>query len=690
MKTFKFKWLLLSIILSIACINNTWATDYYLRYQKDMPAGNYDGNTSQKLTQFGSTNRYYCELSLSSSSSYGFYIRVDNDENKCWKTDATASTNQEIGLSEYGGKWGNSNHRVTYTTGSAGTYIFTYDISNHKISVSPKSSQTVKVAWQYADNIDGNYNLSTYTTLSQEGSTAKYSADVDITHAAKHYLFVQTDDNRYWKSTNAISAGSYAYVYDYGTSNYGNSSDKLNFTPSATGKYRFTWDHDAKMVTYQRLYNISYQKGDNGTGSTQTDYKVHGTNITLRSSGDFTRTGYNHTAWNTSSTGSGGTSYAFGASYTTNADLTLYPTWTAKTTTVTLSANAPAGSTVTGGGTQVTATYDSALPSFSALTCTGGYALKGYYTTTSGGTKVINADGTFAANSGIWNRTDGATLTLHAQWSLDRTLTYDANGGTGTMTDTNSPYANGATVTVKSNSFTRTGYTFTGWNTAANGSGTPYSAGNTFSISANTTLFAQWSENMTTVNFVASPTGAGTFTVDDTPSQTSTTVGVTTTHDITAVPYPGYRVMGTNYWTAQNANISLSDRSTNPTTVTGCGTAATASNLTATFTQTYAYLQGRMTVYNAARSSKTHIASSEGGWDVSSTRIKMDYDETNHRFYRHTYMTPKELSTEQSSNEQYFFFKTSTSSSSLTNEKIHRPSEGRTLTAAGTGNKKNH
>ena len=72
------------------------------------------------------------------------------------------------------------------------------------------------------------------------------------------------------------------------------------------------------------------------------------------------------------------------------------------------------------------------------------------------------------------------------------TVTYDANGGTGTMTDTNSPYFGGSTVTVQSNSFTRKGYTFNGWNTKANGSGTPYAAGATFDISENTTLYAQW------------------------------------------------------------------------------------------------------------------------------------------------------------------------------------------------------
>ncbi len=72
------------------------------------------------------------------------------------------------------------------------------------------------------------------------------------------------------------------------------------------------------------------------------------------------------------------------------------------------------------------------------------------------------------------------------------TVTYNANGGTGTLTDGSSPYNNNTSVTVLANTFTRTGYTFNGWNTASDGSGTNYVATNTFNITANTTLYAKW------------------------------------------------------------------------------------------------------------------------------------------------------------------------------------------------------
>ena len=86
------------------------------------------------------------------------------------------------------------------------------------------------------------------------------------------------------------------------------------------------------------------------------------------------------------------------------------------------------------------------------------------------------------------------------------TLTYNANGGTGTMTDPSSPYTDGSTVTVMSNGFTApSGKIFDGWNTAANGSGVSYAPGATFTIMDNTTLYAQWT-NLT----VCTPTWTST------------------------------------------------------------------------------------------------------------------------------------------------------------------------------------
>lgn len=82
------------------------------------------------------------------------------------------------------------------------------------------------------------------------------------------------------------------------------------------------------------------------------------------------------------------------------------------------------------------------------------------------------------------------------------TLTYDANSGSGTMTDAKSPYAAGSAVTVPVCTFTApVNKTFSGWNTAANGSGTAYAPGATFVLTGNTVLYAQYTSASFTLTF---------------------------------------------------------------------------------------------------------------------------------------------------------------------------------------------
>lgn len=71
------------------------------------------------------------------------------------------------------------------------------------------------------------------------------------------------------------------------------------------------------------------------------------------------------------------------------------------------------------------------------------------------------------------------------------TITFNANGGSGTVPSAISTYV-GVANTIPSNSLTRTGYAFNGWNTASDGSGTAYATGSTITPSGNVTLYAQW------------------------------------------------------------------------------------------------------------------------------------------------------------------------------------------------------
>jgi uncharacterized repeat protein (TIGR02543 family) len=87
-------------------------------------------------------------------------------------------------------------------------------------------------------------------------------------------------------------------------------------------------------------------------------------------------------------------------------------------------------------------------------------------------------------------------ITVVAAAAATYTVTYNANGATsGTPPTDSQRYTKGALVTVRGNTgnLARTGYTFSGWNSAANGGGTQYGPGTGFSMgTANVSLYAQW------------------------------------------------------------------------------------------------------------------------------------------------------------------------------------------------------
>ena len=93
------------------------------------------------------------------------------------------------------------------------------------------------------------------------------------------------------------------------------------------------------------------------------------------------------------------------------------------------------------------------------------------------------------------------TVTAAAEYKVS----YDANGGSGTMTVSQAKLSEA--VTLKANKYDREGYVFVGWNTEADGSGTPYADGATVSFSANAVLYAQWTKLFAVSAF---PTEGGT------------------------------------------------------------------------------------------------------------------------------------------------------------------------------------
>lgn len=158
--------------------------------------------------------------------------------------------------------------------------------------------------------------------------------------------------------------------------------------------------------------------------------------------------------------------------------------YTAQTFTVTFNGN--------GGGTpsptSKTVTYNSTYGTLATCSRTG-FSLKGWYTATSGGTKIETSTTVSIT----------ANQTLYAQWTPNTyTVSYNINytGGTNPSSKT---VVYGQTYGTLA-SPTRTGYTFNGWYTAASG-GTQVTASTTYSTAGNSTLYAHWTANSYTLTF---------------------------------------------------------------------------------------------------------------------------------------------------------------------------------------------
>ena len=101
---------------------------------------------------------------------------------------------------------------------------------------------------------------------------------------------------------------------------------------------------------------------------------------------------------------------------------------------------------------------------------------------------------------------DSGESTIHVDVQLvkntEYTVRYEPNGGAGNAYDDPNLYQTNDKVTVKNNMFTRAGYTFAGWNTEADGTGTSYQPDAEITIgTANVTLYAKWEEQKHTVTF---------------------------------------------------------------------------------------------------------------------------------------------------------------------------------------------
>ena len=314
------------------------------------------------------------------------------------------------------------------------------------------------------------------------------------------------------------------YLFEGWTTNSDGTDDGHGWTPGWSGTWNYTSGNygiaNSKLVLYARwktikTYTISYN-ANGGSGTMSSDTVSTGGTVTIKNN-TFTRSGYTFAGWTTKSDGTDdGHGWSEGWSGTWNYDngdygiannaLVLYARWNPKSYTINYNANGGSGTmssdTVSTGGTAT----------IKKNTFTkNGYTFAGW-TTNSNGTD--DGHGWTEGWSGTWNYDNGDygiannTLKLYARWTVNSyTISYNSNGGSGTMSS--DTVSTGGKVTIKSNTFTRTGYKFVGWTTNSNGTddGYGWTAGKSYTwnyvngqrgVTNNSlVLYARWDNHFT-------------------------------------------------------------------------------------------------------------------------------------------------------------------------------------------------
>ncbi len=244
-------------------------------------------------------------------------------------------------------------------------------------------------------------------------------------------------------------------------------------------------------------YSIKFDGNGKTSGTMANQDMTYNTSANLTVNA-FKRTGYEFKGWSTTPTGE--VRYTDGQSVNnltaaSNGTVTLYAIWEQVTYQVHFNANGGEGSM----NNQIHTAGTS-----KKLTTVGferiGYYFAGWATEPEGEVVYTNCQ------SVIDIGTAGATVELYAVWQkYTLTMSFYGNGGEGSMQIIYLPY--GETVTLQSNAFVRTGYTFLGWALSPDGeivykNGETITNDRTDDAHVVQKLYAVWKVNMCTVTFV--------------------------------------------------------------------------------------------------------------------------------------------------------------------------------------------
>lgn len=298
----------------------------------------------------------------------------------------------------------------------------------------------------WTDYIYISLNLSNYKTINLTWTDKTDWGIADITFAIFNGSLNEVKSSAISKSSGSISldCSSLSGTYYIGFSCYLNSHYVEEHNPGA-------YLTMTALNAVESNYTVTLNKGTgiSSISPTASNSVAPGGSLSIDAT---VSSGYTWSQWtgNTSYLTLAATTKANTVKPTTNISLTA--TATANTYTVTFNAN---------GGTTSTAsksvTYKSTYGTLPTPTRTG-YSFAGWYTAASGGTQITSS----TTYSTVGNST------LYAHWTaITYTIVFNANGGSGSMSNMSCKYDTEYTLTA--NSFTRENYMFMGWSTSADG-----------------------------------------------------------------------------------------------------------------------------------------------------------------------------------------------------------------------------
>lgn len=354
--------------------------------------------------------------------------------------------------------------------------------------------------------------------LNHTSSTSRYTDKMQVMIGAPGKETVQTATRTASQNGNTVGA-SMTTIATPTTSDRADRKKWDTYTgtytvPTGVTVVRFTFKNvasastisgnDLDDISFREAYTVTYNKNaSDATGTMSQQTFNAGDSVTLTAN-TFARTRYRFTGWKTQP--SGGTTYADKAKITPTGNLTLYAQWEANKYTVRYHANPSAYMMGQGSMADQKFTFDQAQNLTANAFKSVGWTFIGWNTKADGSGKA------FTDKQPVKNLTDAdnGVVDLYAQWEANPTsISFEPNGGTGTTPPVNGLVGDDCKLTL--NGYTRDGYTFKGWNTSTDGTGTMYADGATLICPVNPmTIHAQWTANASKLTYNANG-GAGTM-----------------------------------------------------------------------------------------------------------------------------------------------------------------------------------